>query len=411
MSRRAVRLGLLMVLTALALVLSACGGNSANKAPVAAAAVTPTKAANALPAVRSGSSVMAEGKLVPARNSALSLSASGVVSEVLVKDGDIVQAGQALVRLAGNEKLAAAVSAADLEVLTAQTALNDLVSTADLQRSQAQLTLATAQKDLNTAKNRTYSKDFQRGTQEQVDIARANYIIAEDGVKRAEELYNKFTERAQDDPMRAEMFSQMAAARQKRDTSLANLNYLLNKPNDLDVNEVQSKLAVAQSNVAEAQRKLDLLKNGPDANQLALAQARVNNAIVSRDAAKASQNDLELKAPFAGTVTAVNTNPGEAEVAGTPVVTLADFSTWNVETTDLTELNVARVKVGQPAMIRFDALPGLDLIGRVTEIKAFGENRQGDVVYTVVLKLERADERLRWNMTASVTFLEKDPGQ
>lgn len=354
---------------------------------------------------------MAEGKLVPARNSALSLSASGVVSEVLVKDGDIVQAGQALVRLAGNEKLAAAVSAADLEVLTAQTALNDLVSTADLQRSQAQLTLATAQKDLNTAKNRTYSKDFQRGTQEQVDIARANYIIAEDGVKRAEELYNKFTERAQDDPMRAEMFSQMAAARQKRDTSLANLNYLLNKPNDLDVNEVQSKLAVAQSNVAEAQRKLDLLKNGPDANQLALAQARVNNAIVSRDAAKASQNDLELKAPFAGTVTAVNTNPGEAEVAGTPVVTLADFSTWNVETTDLTELNVARVKVGQPAMIRFDALPGLDLIGRVTEIKAFGENRQGDVVYTVVLKLERADERLRWNMTASVTFLEKDPGQ
>jgi len=79
-----------------------------------------------------------------------------------------------------------------------------------------------------------------------------------------------------------------------------------------------------------------------------------------------------------------------------------------VETTDLTELNVDKIALGQPAMIRFDAIPGLDIIGRVTKIKPFGENRQGDVVYTVVLQLEQADPRLKWNMTASVTFLDEN---
>jgi HlyD family secretion protein len=46
----------------------------------------------------------------------------------------------------------------------------------------------------------------------------------------------------------------------------------------------------------------------------------------------------------------------------------------------------------------------LELTGKVASIKGFGENRQGDIVYTVVVKLDTQDPRLRWNMTAKVTF-------
>jgi multidrug resistance efflux pump len=134
----------------------------------------------------------------------------------------------------------------------------------------------------------------------------------------------------------------------------------------------------------------------------------VNNAKLSLDAAKAKLNDLELKAPFDGTISTLNTTTGEFVSPGLAVITLADFSTWLIETTDLTELDVAQVNLGQPAMIHFDALPDIGLIGRVTTIKPFGENRQGDIVYTVVLKLETTDPRLRWNMTASVEFLERE---
>jgi HlyD family secretion protein len=189
---------------------------------------------------------------------------------------------------------------------------------------------------------------------------------------------------------------------------LGNLNYLLSKPNEMDVAQIDAQLAVAQSNLAEAQRRLERLKDGPDPNQLTLAEKRVETSQANLEAAKAQLADLELKAPFAGTISSIDVTEGEYVAPGTAVVHMADFSNWQVETSDLTELNVSRVSTGQPAMIHFDALPDTGLIGRVVSIRPFGENRQGDIVYTVVLQLEAPVDQLRWNMTASVEFLEKE---
>jgi HlyD family secretion protein len=394
--------GLLLLIVIVALMAGCSGQGQASPTAQPGADVPP---------VKSDSSVIAEGKVVPAQDASLSFTTGGVVGEVLAAEGDLVQAGQPLIRLVGNEQLQSAVSAAELELLTAQQAVKDLRTSVEIQRSQAQLDLAQAEKELDKAKKKMYSKDWQRGSQSQVDVTRANYIIAEDGVKKATENYDRVDERPQDDPIRAELFSQLAAARQKRDTALANLNYLLDKPNELDVNEANANLSVAQANMNEAVRKLNMLKDGPDADQLALAEARVRNAQMALQAATANLNNLELRAPFTGTISSIDISTGELAPAGTAVVHMADFSSWKVETTDLTELNVARVKLGQPAMVHFDALPDVGIIGRVTQINALGENRQGDVVYTVTLTLETSDPGLHWNMTASVTFLEKEPTQ
>jgi hypothetical protein len=69
---------------------------------------------------------------------------------------------------------------------------------------------------------------------------------------------------------------------------------------------------------------------------------------------------------------------------------------------DLTELSVVRVRESNTVTITFDAIPGFELHGTVPEIKPLGQNRQGDIVYTVVVKPTSWDERLRWNMTASI---------
>ncbi len=83
---------------------------------------------------------------------------------------------------------------------------------------------------------------------------------------------------------------------------------------------------------------------------------------------------------------------------------LADLATLQIETDDLTELNIVRVREGAPATVTFDAVPGLTLTGRVVRIKPLGENRQGDMTYTVVIRPDQLDERLRWNMTAAVAI-------
>jgi HlyD family secretion protein len=81
---------------------------------------------------------------------------------------------------------------------------------------------------------------------------------------------------------------------------------------------------------------------------------------------------------------------------------IADTSVWHVETDDLTELDVVHIHAGDAVSVRFDALPDLTIPGTVRTINALGKNRQGDIVYTVVVDLATSDPRLQWNMTATI---------
>lgn len=100
----------------------------------------------------------------------------------------------------------------------------------------------------------------------------------------------------------------------------------------------------------------------------------------------------------------VKAKVGQAATPGATLVTLGDTSAWFIETDNLTELNVVDVKQGSPAQIKFDAVPGLKLDGRVERIGLRSQNKRGDVLYTVRVALNAPDPRLRWGMTAFVQF-------
>jgi multidrug resistance efflux pump len=289
-------------------------------------------------------------------------------------------------------------------VLTAQQALNDLHNNLDVRRAEAMVEIVAARKELDKAQKRSTSKDYVRGSQDQIDTARANYILAQKDYEDTEEMYNGVRS-AENELSTANALTVLAAARQRRDSALANLNYLLLKPNPLDVGEIEAQLALAEAKLANAEQKLAQIKDGPDAEQVALAEARLKNAMIQQAAAQSSLQDLELSAPFDATVVSVETTPGTFVQPGASVVQLADVANWMVETTDLTERDIARISLGMPAVIHFDALPDVELIGRVERIDLLGQNRQGDIVYTVRLKLDQTDPHLRWNMTSSLTFL------
>jgi len=138
--------------------------------------------------------------------------------------------------------------------------------------------------------------------------------------------------------------------------------------------------------------------------QLQQARQAVQVAQDNVAAAKAALADLELKAPFGGTVTSLNLKVGIYIQPGMEMAKLADTSSWLVKTTDLSELNVVRIQPGMQATVTLDAIPGMQMAAQVQSIEKFGESYQGDIVYAVVLKLNQSDPRLRWNMTANVTF-------
>src|SRR5262249_54531951 len=143
-------------------------------------------------------------------------------------------------------------------------------------------------------------------------------------------------------------------------------------------------LDAAEANVASAQANLAKLKTDPHASDLAVAKAAIQSAEVSLKEANLALDKATLVAPIGGRVAEINLKVGEQPGAAGAVVVLADFSAWQIETSDLTELSVVRIKVGDPVKISFDALPGVELAGKVSRIKAIGKNSQGDIVYTAV---------------------------
>jgi HlyD family secretion protein len=163
-------------------------------------------------------------------------------------------------------------------------------------------------------------------------------------------------------------------------------------------------LDAAQASVDQAQASLDKLHTGASKYELAMAAAEVQSAQATLKLAQVTLSETELRAPFAGVVAALNLKAGEYVAPGAPVVQVADLETWQLETTDLTELNIARVREDSQAAVTFDAIPDLELLGRVSHIRALGENKQGDITYTITIKLDRQDPRLRWNMTATVAM-------
>lgn len=165
---------------------------------------------------------------------------------------------------------------------------------------------------------------------------------------------------------------------------------------------VQLQQASISYNAAKA--RLDTLLAPPKPADVAAADADIAAAKADLAKAQAVLTDTELHAPFAGTLATVDAKVGEQVAAGVPIIRLADMSAWEIQTTDLTEINIARVQVSDTVTMTFDAVPDLNLKGQVSNINSLGTNRQGDIVYTVTVKPDTMDDRLRWNMTAKVNI-------
>jgi len=168
--------------------------------------------------------------------------------------------------------------------------------------------------------------------------------------------------------------------------------------------QASGQLATAQAQVKQAEASLARARKGPTAEDVAVVRAQVEQARVGVERARSALGDGELRAPFAGTIVSLSAKAGEYLAGGQVLVRLADLGNWQIETTDLTELGVVNVREGDPVAVTFDALPDLQLSGKVAYIRGYGEDRQGDIVYTVVIAPDRQDERLRWNMTAKVSI-------
>ena len=310
-----------------------------------------------VPAV-SDSGIIAEGRVEPIHYAEIAFNASGVVSDVLVEEGQPVKKGEALIRL-GDES-DTNYAAAQLELVSAQQALNDLQNTAGTDLAQAVIDLKDAQEEYNKAED-----------------------------------YLQYLQNAQKVPQ-TETRSFLVQTWKGYEYRYKTKSFKGPAPEDWII-EAENDLALEKAELAAAQRTYDRLKDGIDADQLAVLEARLN-------AAKAGVAAFSVIAPFDGVVADLNAKAGGSINAGEIAVTVADFSSWLITTTDLTEIDVVELAEDQPVVVTLDAIPNEELNGTILSIgQSYAEN-QGDVVYEVTVVLTDANPAMRWGMTAEVKF-------
>lgn len=190
---------------------------------------------------------------------------------------------------------------------------------------------------------------------------------------------------------------QIAAARADVAKAQASLDKLRGQ-------ELAGKIKAGEAQVQNAQANLEKLSVSPRSSALARGKAQIAQAEVGLKQAKLALERTQLTAPINGTVVETSLKVGEVPSQAGPVIMLADLSTWKIETTRLTELQVVQIKVGDAVKITFDALPGVALDGHVTHINPLGKNKEGDMTYTVTVLPDQQDQRLYWNMSAAVNI-------
>ena len=164
---------------------------------------------------------------------------------------------------------------------------------------------------------------------------------------------------------------------------------------------LEADLENARIELDQAKKEYDNLGTSGSTDSSA-ARAKFAVAEANLASARAALQNAELIAPFAGTITGVDIKSGESVSPNQPVFTIADFSSWIVKTTDLTEIDVVDLEEGQTATITLDALPDAPLSGEVMNISQAFTEVQGDVVYEVIVKLTESQPQMRWGMTAEV---------
>jgi HlyD family secretion protein len=164
--------------------------------------------------------------------------------------------------------------------------------------------------------------------------------------------------------------------------------------NDTALKEAQAQYTNTQTALEQAQKNLD--------TKLRAAQATLDSAKLSLEQAQRNLDKAQVVAPFDGMVAAVNYSVGDS-VGSSAAVAVVDLAHLQIKVS-VAEVDLAKIKIGNPAQVTLDALPGKTYTARVTAISPTGTVTQGVVNYPVYLELTDADNAIKPGMTANLTI-------
>jgi HlyD family secretion protein len=390
-------------------------------------------------------SIGATGKVRANQSAILTWDTSGEVGQVYVQAGDIVSDGQPLaaleqtsldqnIILAQADLVSARQGLADLlnsrnqqaqallDVEEAEEALEDAITPNTLSEIQAQQAIVDAEKAVEEAE-RDLGYLLSTASQASIDAAESEVVLAKDALEKAQDKFEPYENKPDDNLVRANLQSQLAAAQQNYDAKVRDLNALSGTSNALDIAVSEANLATTQAELIEAQDEYDRIVEGPSSGEIALLESQLEDAKREWErlsdgpdpddvsaaearvaAAEATLAQSIITAPFDGVVTMVENKPGDQVNPGTTALRVDDLSRLLVDL-EVSEIDINQIEIGQSVEMTFDAIFAEEYHGKVLEVAMVGTETGSIINFKVTVELTDADEAVKPGMTSAVDVL------
>lgn len=390
----------------------------------------------------------------------------GQVMDVLVLKGEEVRAGQVLVRFSDTlleaqlaqaraalaqaeanydlvasgapaEQQQLAIAAAELELVSAQQALDELYTKNKLAAAQAAKAVADS-RDLVRDAERINESLKSPASQTDIDIASSLVTLSETALERAQKQLKPLLRKVEDNPRRAASLLLVSLLEKQHNLAVKRLNYLEGGADEITLAQAEASLELARESLKQAEREYENLAKGPDPDllelaksrlkvaeaklaaakagptqeQLAVAQSQVEMAQAAVGVIQAQMSKLELAAPSDGIVLSRSVEPGEVVAAGAPLLTLGRLDDLTI-TVYVSEDRYGSLRLGQTARVTVDSFPGEEFTARVARIADQAEFTPRNVqtqegrrttVFALDLIVDDPGARLKPGMPADVTF-------
>ena len=375
--------------------LAGCTQTTSTVAPVPTAS-TDVSAPQSSSQSNSEITIFADGIVQPVQPPLpLAFEISGKLIAVHVQPGDPVHSGDLLAQIDGTfplDSYQAAVTSAELSVLSAREALDELGAEAVFRRANALSEIAhyaqavrDAQFRLQNFNTPTYLRDL--AIVDALEVMKSELESARDAFEPYRYLDSSNVDRQ-------DRLDALNTAQSRFDTAVTLLKY-------------QSDLQAAEVNLERANNAYDRYLTGPPPSELATANAAHDNAVArlnqAQDDLQKAIEGVDLVSNMEGIVWDVHAAPGSPVGNGSPIVTLLDISKMEFHTLNVSERELGQIVIGSSASITLKTFPDEAIEAEVVRIGWQAGDPIGDAAtFPVILAIRETDLDIRPGMTGRV---------
>ncbi len=345
--------------------------------------------------------VAANGTVQPERSVNVSPKTSGILKQLLVKEGDTVQQGQVLAYM-DNSNLQGQLRQSQGNLAAAEATLQkSLAGNRSQDIDQAQYKVDQAQQALNLLKAGSRIQDIAQA-QANLDKAQVTHRQAQDDLRRNQQLRTTGA------------ISQQAlnTSRSTRDSAQAVVDQTQQALNLLKAGARPQDIAQAQSLLNQQQAALNLLKAGSRPEDIAQVRAQVSAAQGAVQIIQVNLNDMVIRAPFSGVIAKKFADPGAfvtpttagSAVSGSSSSSILTLASTNQIVAQVSEANISQIRLGLTATIQADSYPGKTFTGQVVQIATQSVVVQNVTSFEVKTSVADPQRLLRSGMNVNITF-------